>query len=510
MREVNRRIFLLGGAAAATGVGAIGATAIRASAAPPFPYPFKLGVASGDPAPGGVVIWTRLAPSPLNADGLGGMSSANVDVEWQVSTNDSFTNVVRSGVYPAVQSSAHTVHVELAGLTPGAQYFYRFRAGGHISPVGRTRTAPALGAAVSSLTLVSASCASYPSGYYTAYRHIANENPTLVLHLGDYIYESGTSDVRAHSPAAEIMTLANYRVRHAQYKTDIDLQAAHAVAPWVVVWDDHEVENNYAGLIQQTPSDGVNFRARRAAAYKAYWEHMPLRASSIPVNENMQLYRRFSWGNLATFHMLDTRQYRSDQACGDDGPIICPAADDPARTITGAAQEAWLLDGMAASTTNWNVVGQQVFFASRMKPDGSAGTDSWDGYRASRARIQQGWVDRGVVNPVVLTGDVHAAWAADLKLNYKSTTSPRIGVEFVTTSISSSKDGSDGGGVNPDSANPHVKFHNARRGYTRITLTPAQIRADFRRLAYVSTPGAAVSTVASYVSAAGNPGLVKV
>ncbi len=505
MRSINRRILILGGAAAAAGAVSLS----RAVAAPPFAYPFKLGVASGDPSPGGVVLWTRLAPSPLNSDGLGGMSSANVDVEWQLATSDTFTSLVRSGTVTATQSSAHTVHVELTGLTPGAQYFYRFRAGGHISPVGRTRTAPEPGAAVSSLTVLTASCASYPAGYFTAYRRMAEENPGLILHLGDYIYESGSADVRAHSPAAEIMTLANYRVRHAQYKMDVDLQAAHACAPWLVVWDDHEVENNYAGLIQQSPGDGVNFRNRRAAAYKAYWEHMPLRAASVPVNEFMQLYRRISWGQLATFHMLDTRQYRSDQACGD-GSKICAAADDPARSITGAAQETWLLDGMAASPATWEVIGQQVFFASRMKPDGTAGMDSWDGYRASRGRIQQGWVDRGIANPVVLTGDVHAAWAANLKLNYKSTTSPVIGVEFVTTSVGSGGNGSEGNGVNPLPDSPHVKYHNARRGYTKLTFTPTQVRADYRRLGAITTPGAAVSTAASYVSAAGSPGLVKV
>ncbi|HEX6684125.1 MAG TPA: alkaline phosphatase D family protein [Candidatus Limnocylindrales bacterium] len=501
MRKVNRRLFLLGGAATAAAVGTLGASGLRAVAAPPFPYPFRLGVASGDPTPGGVVLWTRLAPSPLNSDGLGGMGSANVDVEWQLSTTDTFTTLVRSGVFTATQAAAHSVHIELDGLTPGAQYFYRFRAGGYISPVGRTRTAPDPGAAVSSLTILTASCASYPAGYYTAYRRMAEENAGLILHLGDYIYESGSADVRAHSPASEIMSLANYRVRHAQYKTDLDLQAAHASAPWMVVWDDHEVENNYAGLIQQDPADGVNFRARRANAYKAYWENMPLRASSLPVAENMQLYRRFSWGNLATFHMLDTRQYRSDQCAAGNTTCVNSAT----RSITGATQEAWLLDGMAASPATWEIIGQQVFFAAR-----NTSTDSWDGYKASRSRIQQAWVDRGIANPVVLTGDVHAAWASDLKLNYSSTTSPRVGVEFVTTSIGSGGDGSEGGGVNPDSANPHIKFHNSRRGYTRITLTPAQVRADFRRLAYIRTPGAPVSTVASYVSAAGSPGLVKV
>jgi alkaline phosphatase D len=275
---MKRRIFVLGGLATA------GAVAMP-SAARAAAYTFRLGVASGDPAPDGVVLWTRLAPAPLAADGFGGMPSADVAVEWQVSTTPTFTSLVQSGTVVARRASAHAVHVELAGLAPATVYHYRFRAQGHISPVGTTRTAPALTSTAASLTMLVASCAHYESGFFTAYRRMAEEGPDLMLHLGDYIYEDGASSgsVRLHSPAGEIFNLADYRVRHAQYRSDPDLQAAHATAPWLVVWDDHEVENNYAGLAKQDPNDGVDFRARRAAAYQAYYEHMPLRTSSIPV-----------------------------------------------------------------------------------------------------------------------------------------------------------------------------------------------------------------------------------
>ena len=314
--------------------------------------------------------------------------------------------------------------------------------------------------------------------------------------------------VRLHSPAGEILNLANYRVRHAQYKSDPDLQAAHAVAPWLAVWDDHEVENNYAGLSQQDPADGVDFRARRAAAYQAYYEHMPLRSSSVPVNENMLLYRRVHWGQLATFHLLDTRQYRSNQACGD-GTKVCPDADLPGRTITGATQESWLLDGLGQHSGTWDVIGQQVFFASRLADSaGATSMDAWDGYRASRARIQQGMVDRAVPNPVVLTGDVHAAWASDLKLDYRNPSSRTLGVELVATSIASGGDGSEGDYSAWIARNPHIKFGNSRRGYLRVTLTPAQLRADYRRLPAVSVRNQPVNTVRSFVVPAGQPGLL--
>ncbi|MBE1492799.1 alkaline phosphatase D family protein [Plantactinospora soyae] len=508
MRKINRRIFVLGG------LGAVGAVAVpMKSALAAAPYPFKLGVASGEPAPDSVVLWTRLAPSPLNADGQGGMANADVTVEWQVSANERFSTLVASGSVAARFADAHSVHVIAGGLAPDADYFYRFRAQGHVSPVGRTRTAPATGSFGRDLVMAFASCAHYESGYYTAYRRLAEDNPGLVLHLGDYLYEDATSagSVREHA-GAEIVSLADYRRRYAQYKSDPDLQAAHAAAPWLLVPDDHEVENNYAGTVREnnTPSlTAAQWTARRTAAYRAYYENLPLRPSSAPVGNSISLYRRIRWGQLATFHMLDTRQFRDDQACGD-GRKVCADADLPSRSLTGAAQEAWLLDGLAQHYGTWDIMGQQVFFARQLDAAGAASMDSWDGYRASRSRVQQGWTQRAVRNPVVLTGDVHQAWANNLKADYANPASATIGTELVCTSISSGGNGSADTAIPNGSVNPHIRFFSNRRGYVRTTIGRTQLRADFRAVASVTEHGAPVSTVGSFVIADGQPGLQSV
>ncbi|WP_430500898.1 alkaline phosphatase D family protein [Micromonospora trifolii] len=474
------------------------------------PYPFKLGVASGDPAPDSVVLWTRLAPSPLNADGQGGMANADVTVEWQVSTTDRFTSLVASGSVVARYADAHSVHAIAGGLAADSDYYYRFRAQGQISPVGRTRTAPAPSAFGRDLVMAFASCAHYEAGYYTAYRRMAEDNPGLILHLGDYIYEGGvgSSTVRQHV-GAEIVSLADYRRRYAQYKSDPDLQAAHAAAPWLVVPDDHEVENNYANMVRNDSSPtltAAQWTARRTAAYRAYYENMPLRPASAANGNSIPLYRRVRWGQLATFHMLDTRQFRDDQACGD-GWKVCADADLASRSLTGASQEAWLLDGLAQRYGTWDILGQQVFFAQQLDANGAASMDAWDGYRASRSRIQTGWQQRGVRNPLVLTGDVHRSWANDLKADYANPSSATIGTELVCTSISSTGNGSGSTTVPNAAANPHLKFYSDRRGYVRTTISRSQLRADFRAVNTVTEHGAAASTVRSFVILDGQPGL---
>ena len=505
MKRLSRRTFVLSGLATAGAV-ALPLTAAQAA----VPFPFKLGVASGEPAADSVVLWTRLAPSPLNADGQGGMANADVTVDWQVSTTDTFGSLVASGSVTARYADAHSVHVVAGGLAPDAEYYYRFRAQGHLSPVGRTRTAPAAGTAGRDLVMAFASCAHYESGYYTAYRRMAEDRPDLILHLGDYIYEGGTGSggVRAHA-GAEIVSLADYRRRYAQYKSDPDLQAAHAVAPWLVVPDDHEVENNYADMVRNDSSPALTtaqWTARRTAAYRAYYENMPLRPSQAPTGNSIPLFRRVRWGTLATFHMLDTRQFRDDQACGD-GWKVCAAADSATRSLTGAAQEAWLLDGLAQHYGTWDILGQQVFFARQFDASGAASMDAWDGYRASRARIQQGWIDRSVRNPLVLTGDVHAAWANDLKADYADGGSATIGTELVCTSITSGGNGSAATAIPNVATNPHLKFHSGLRGYVRTTISPAQVRADFRAVATVTEHGAAATTLKSFAILDGRPGL---
>ena len=521
MGEMDRRTFVkMGGASAAALILGYGPFTESVWSQPVFPdYPFTLGISSGDPLPDGVVLWTRLAPDPLNG---GGMPSKKVPVQWQVATDEGFANVVREGATFARPELAHSVHVEVSGLKPASEYFYRFRAGSELSQVGKTKTAPAVGASVAEMNFAFVSCQQYEHGYFTAYRRMAEqEQLDLVVHLGDYIYEYGPNqyvapggNVRAHS-GPEIITLTDYRNRHAQYRTDADLQAAHAAFAWIVTWDDHEVENNYADDVpeagSQTPTTAA-FLQRRAAAYQAYYEHMPLRRASVPSGPDMLLYRRLVYGDLAGFNVLDTRQYRDDQAANDGTDPPNPESLDPARTLTGEAQEKWLLDNLAASATTWNVLAQQVFFAQRDFDTGDGqrfSMDAWDGYVGSRDRISNFIRDNGVQNSVVLTGDVHNNWAADLKANYDDPTSQTLGSEFIGTSITSGGNGADTS-ASQDAVvaeNPHIKFFNGQRGYVRCKLTPEMWQADYRVLPYVKQQGAPVYTRASFAIEAGNPGL---
>jgi len=494
--EIDRRTFVkLSGAGAAALIFGAGPFTKRAWARIRFSaYPFSLGVASGDPLPDGVVLWTRLAPDPLAEDGRGGMPDSTVQVRWQVAIDERFRGIVAEGTEYARPELAHTVHVEVAGLEPSREYFYRFKAGNEQSPVGQTKTAPAVGAGVARMAFAFVSCQQYEHGYYTAYRRMAEqETLDLVVHLGDYIYEYGPNryvapggNVRKHV-GPETIDLPRYRRRHAQYKTDPDLRAAHAAFPWIVTWDDHEVDNNYADDVPENRT-GANatlesFLARRAAAYQAYYEHMPLRRTSVPTGPDMLLYRRIAYGSLAEFNMLDTRQYRDDQASGDGRDLPNSEQQDPSRTITGEAQERWLLDGLAAAEATWNVLAQQVFFARRDfdTSDGELyAMDSWDGYLGSRNRIMDSIEGRGVRNPVVLTGDVHNNWACDLKADFYDQSSATLGVEFVGTSVTSGGDGADTSLSQKAVVleNPHIKFFNGQRGYVRCTLTPEEWRAD--------------------------------
>nr|WP_042186936.1 alkaline phosphatase D family protein [Kibdelosporangium sp. MJ126-NF4]CEL17683.1 secreted alkaline phosphatase [Kibdelosporangium sp. MJ126-NF4]CTQ91090.1 secreted alkaline phosphatase [Kibdelosporangium sp. MJ126-NF4] len=450
MADMNRRLVLVSGmATASTTALPAWASAQTTTAAPPIRDPFQLGVASGDPLPDSVVLWTRLAPAPLNPDGFGGMPDATYTVEWEIATDPGFTSVVQRGTVPTTRAQAHSVHAEPVGLRAGWEYYYRFRVGGHISPVGRTRTAPALGAPVDELRFAFGSCQHWEEGWYHSYRGMADDRPDLVLFLGDYISSKPSQQptrVRELAVSAETTTLAAYRVRHGQHKTDADLRAAHAVAPWLIA-----------------------FGEGGGPASQAFYEHMPIRSTAK---------REFLWGDLARFHTLDTTHYRSAQAPGDN----CSVMQDPARTVTGAAQEQRLLKSFESHPTTWDFLGQQMFFAQR-DADGYASTcespDSWNGYEASRKRVTQGWLDRRVPNPVVLTGDVHKHWASDLRLNYFDHNAPVVGSEIVTTSVSSNP-GFDGP---PDatwfSRNPHVKYYRNQRGYVRMTVGKQLARADF-------------------------------
>jgi len=499
------------------GAGAIGrpATAVAAVQAPLFTsYPFSLGVASGDPLPDGVVLWTRLAPRPLEG---GGMPRAAVPVQWEIARDAAFRMVEQKGEALARPELGHSVHVEVEGLQPARDYWYRFRTGGELSQVGRTRTAPAAGAAVDTLRFGVCGCSHYETGYFTGYRRIAEEAFDFVFHTGDYIYESradgGRNDhrVRQHG-GEEIYTLVDYRNRYAQYKSDPDLIAAHRSAPFIVTWDDHETENNYAGEFDENGTPPAIFLLRRAAAYQAYYEHMPLRRVSFPSGPHMRIYRRLQFGNLVDMSVLDTRQWRSDHACGGDGLRNCPGVLDPSRTMLGAEQEAWLFDNLAGARAQWTVIGQQVLSFARdfvhVNPGARFNMDVWDGYVAARQRLYSRLKETRAPNPIVLSGDVHVHYGADLKMDFTDPASETIGSEFTNTSLSAGGDGADVAANWPQvqRGNPHIRYHSARRGYIACTATPAAMRADFKVLDRVTVPQAPVRVGGSLVVEAGRPG----
>jgi alkaline phosphatase D len=478
-------------------------------------YPFTLGVASGSPRPDGVVIWTRLAPDPLNG---GGLDPQPVEVRWEVAADAGFRNIVRRGRETAVPAMAHAVHVEVDGLEPRHDYFYRFAAGDALSATGRTRTAPARGRRDERLRLAFGSCQHYEQGYFAAHRHMAAEDVDMVAFLGDYIYESswGSRLVRAHASRVPY-TLAQYRDRHAQYKTDADLQASHAAAPWIVTWDDHEVQNDYADDEAEDLDPG--FLVRRAAAYRAFLEHMPLRRSALQADGGIRVHDRHEWGGLALLHVLDDRQYRSHEVChkpGRGGSNVvgptCTERLEPARTMLGAAQERWLDEGFARSQARWNVLVQQTFFAGA-GTIGEGGerfhwTDGWDGYPAARARLLDSMARQRLANPVIIGGDVHCTWAADVHASPGDIASPIVASELCGTSITSqgpSKKLFD----EIRAANPHIRYgNNVQHGYIVLDFARDRLEARLRAVDDVKRADSGISTAKTFRVEAGRPGVM--
>lgn len=517
---INRRTLLtMSGAGLASRLPWQGYTQTPSPQATPVftQNPFSLGVASGDPLPDGVVIWTKLAPDPLVIDGSGGMPAQVVPVRWEIAEDDQFHKIVQTGASQAVPEFGHALHVDVEGLAPAREYFYRFKVGTDVSPVGRTKTAPAPGAPVSSLAFATTSCQHFPSGYFNAHRHLVDEDIELVLQLGDYIYESAGNVIplpgREHIPPYEPLTLPDFRLRYSQYKTDVNLQAAHAAFPWVVAFDDHEVDNNWAGAVDgATDERGTGFYERRVAALQAYYEFLPLRRSSLPQGPNLHLYRRLTYGDLIEFNMFDTRQYRDDQVGNGGVKPPSPEQADQQRTILGTDQEQWLYDGLTHSRALWNVLAQQVFFAQRdflAGPDQEFSMDAWDGYLASRDHVLDFVAEHKIANPVVLSGDVHKNYANNLLSDFNDPDSSIVGTEFVGTSMTSFGDGSDMPDVGPTqlSENPHIKFINDQRGYLRCHVTRDTFQADYRVVPYVTRPDAPISTRASFVTEQGHPGV---
>lgn len=477
--------------------------------------PFSLGVASGDPASDGFVIWTRLAPDPVNG---GGMPDAAVEVEWTIAEDEHFRKIVQRGLALAQPEWAHSVHVEVAGLKPRRWYWYRFRVADVQSPVGRSQTLPMPDAKLDRLRFAFVSCQHFEQGWYTAYRDIAKQDLDVVIHLGDYIYERHhrRGAVRQHL-IDEPITLADYRNHHAQYKSDPDLRAAHARFPWIVTWDDHDVQNDYAGAYPADTVPPEQFLSRRAAAYQAYYEHLPLRLSSRPKGPDALMYRSFAFGNLAQMQVTDDRQYRSDQPCatpaygGGQVALDCEERHDATRTMFGAEQECWLLQGLTTSRKRWNILAQQLLMAQLDERRGDQRawwTDGWDGYPAARRRIMDHLHDNKIKNCVVLGGDAHSFYANDLKSDFDDEKSPVVATEFTGTSVTSDA----GGPYEYFKAmlpyNPHIKYFESRyRGYARCEVTRDIWRTDFVGVEDVSDPQSAVRVLQRFNVEPDKPGI---
>ncbi len=490
--------------------------------------PFALGVASGDPRHDSVVLWTRLCPQPLLPEG--GMPAEPVDVAWELATDDGMRAVVARGTVSALPELGHSVHVECTGLAPDRHYWYRFRAGDAASAIGRTRTLPLPDAMPARLRFAFASCQHWEQGLFTAYADMARQDPDFVVHLGDYIYEYAGKDglVRKHV-GGKLTALGDYRMRHAQYRSDPLLHGMHAQCPWFVTWDDHEVENNYADAVSEKKGvTAEEFLRQRAAAYRAYYEAMPLRRSSLPKGPSMRLHRRATFGRLAELSVLDTRQYRSDQPNGDGRrKPLNDAARDPRNTLLGAEQKRWLCDGLVASRAVWNVLAQQVMmglvsFPAPKPKDGAAvdasaprhdergySMDQWPGYAHERADLLRFLAARKIANPIVLTGDIHANFVNDLRIDDADARAPIVATEFVGTSISSGGDGTDASKelAALQEFNPGLRFLDRRRGYVLCEVTADEWRSDYRTVDVVTKPGGKTGSAARFTVRAGRPGV---
>lgn len=467
---------------------------------------FALGIASGRPRARSIVLWTRLTGTDL---------PARVPVRWELARDEAFGDIAARGDETAVLDDAHSVHAEPATLEPGRTYWYRFEALGQRSAVGRTRSTPAPDANVG-LRFALASCQRFDHGHYAAWRHVAQADLDLVLFVGDYIYEyaSPLGALRRHE-GGPVRTLEQYRARYAQYKSDPSLQAAHAALPWLLVWDDHEVDNDYADL--QGRSLQTDFRAQRAAAYRAYWEHMPFAKAARPVGPDMRIYDRTDWGALTRIHAVDDRQYRDVQACprpgrGGSNTVRlrdCPELLDPKRTLLGMAQERWLAEGWDLQR-RWNLLAQQTLMARFSFSDPAQAvywTDGWDGYAPSRNRLLATVAERKVPGVVALGGDLHAHYVADLKADYDDPRSPVVASELCGTSIASR-------GIAQERVtealrhNPHVHYGRAdQRGYVACRLDAEHLLADLMVVEQPEEARSAVGVAARFVIDARRPGV---
>ncbi|MEO6472096.1 MAG: alkaline phosphatase D family protein [Aeromicrobium sp.] len=528
---------MAGSISIAAGVGVLGSFALTTEAPAAGTKPFSHGVASGDPLPGAVVLWTRVTPTPFAVAGSGKGEPATV--QWEVATDEDFRHIVRSGLLRTDARRDHTIKVDATGLEPATTYFYRFSFGTERSPTGRTRTAPAHDSDPERLRFGVVSCANWQAGYFSSYRHLAERGDLdAVIHLGDYLYEYQpgkysyghvNQDIRTHFPPREIVSLRDYRERHAQYKTDPDLRALHEAVPFIVTWDDHEVcDGNWAhGAFEHQPLTEGSFEKRKRAAHQAYDEWMPVRISGTAVSgDGERMYRRLQFGRLADLSMLDLRSYRSKRAEPEE-----PEIDDPARTIAGTAQLDWLTDNLSTTSAQWKLIGNPVMIAPVLMPPrpaaeeyalsqnvsvtptkaSASNTDEWDGYTADRRRVLEHLVTEEIGNVVFLTGDVHTAWANDVPAGQSG---PSVATEFVVNSITSNNT-DDFMGTKPRTAslalealiqaeNPHVRFVNLDdHGYSVLNVTPDGVQMDWHAISDRRDPEARSRLLTSWSVASG-------
>jgi alkaline phosphatase D len=479
--------------------------------------PFVLGVASGFPTASSVVLWTKLLLEPKQPDG--GLPSADIRLRYEIAADERMRRVLRRGTATAQAQWAHSVHLELAHLEPAREYFYRFTLGDYQSAIGRTRTLPALGAKTNKMHIAVANCQHYEHGHYAAYQHMAAAAPDLILHLGDYIYEGAPGDKRLRQHTGGLcQTLDDYRARYALYQQDVSLQAAHAAAPWLCTWDDHEVANDYSGVHSGRADDPAEFLARRAAAYQAYFEHLPLPPSAAPSNGAVALYARRQVGDLLTVHMLDQRQYRSAQACpqpnrpgGNRVSDTCADLADETRTMLGTEQEAWLSRGLATARSQWTLFGQGTLMAhldEQTGPGRQYGTDAWNGYPQARHRLLAGIQRHRAANPVMLAGDIHAFMANHITTEPSDPDSAPLATEFLATSISSDpRPQAQLDGWRAE--NPNIQFAEGRyRGYLDLHLTPQTLRADLISVSDANLPDAPAKRLRSFTVESGRAVIV--
>lgn len=471
-------------------------------------YPFKLGVASGDPSSEGFVLWTRLIAEIYDSQSL---PEKNISVKWQVSDTENMRKIIQSGTVQAKPGNAHSVHVDVYGLQADREYYYRFICNDEESPIGRARTLPLKNARVDHFKFAFASCQDISNGYFAAYRDMVKQDPNLIIHTGDYIYESIYKDGTRRIPVANAISLDDYRNLYSRYRLDAHLQAAHASCPWLSIWDDHEVENDWGGQYSESIEDQQIFLNRKIAAFKAYYEHMPLRLysrfSKDNAKDNARIYQRTNIGDLIEFNLLDCRQFRDPPPCKDEhGNVInytslCNEATSTSRSMLGDEQEAWLLRGYGTSGARWNTLVQTAPMGPFDFEKGKGTTykmDGWDGYGATRQRILDHIVENKITNPVAIGGEIHAFYSGVVRHDPFSADSPSVLSELITTSVTSGGGGDERYRNTLDLFNENTFarfFENRLRGYMLCDVNDKEWQTRMQVVKNVNDPNSSVDTL---------------